>query len=163
MSSNGADIIKFKQWAKEMGCPVQLLPSDDILKRWVNCLCSLTLLWLTHKSPIYTLQLKYRTIGTQQGQCLLELVRRVAPAEKVSTMRNNVLLHKLKTSSKTLLRLAKDRSGEIMTLHKVRECREELRITKEHNNERRIRLDGLRESSQKLSIILIAVSFRIGF
>lgn len=32
--SFGSDTTTFKKWAQTMGCPVQLLPSDDILKRY---------------------------------------------------------------------------------------------------------------------------------
>lgn len=93
---------------------------------------------------------KPRTFGTQQGQCLLELTRRVAPADKVAHMRKNVLLQKLKSFKTTTGQVSKNRSVELKTLHTVRERREELRIIQEHNHEKRTRLEALRESSVQL-------------
>lgn len=96
-----------------------------------------------------------RTFNTQQGRCLLELVRRVAPADRVSNMRQNILLHKLKTSNDAINKVEKYRSVEIQALKTIRENREELGVRRQQNDEKRKRLEALRESLKQLSMNII--------
>lgn len=67
-------------------------------------------------------------------------------------MRQNVLLHKLQTSSVSLFgNVSKDSTKEIKKLNKIRENQKECRIIKNQNLEKRKRLETLLEGEYELS------------
>lgn len=96
-----------------------------------------------------------RTFGNAQGQRLLNVCQRVAPAEQVANIRANILLAKLRKFHETpgggVAIGGREQPDEIQTLVRVRDVRNELKETQQRTAEKRERLDALREKTSELS------------